>query len=75
VVRDKRLDPNISPVDNAVALIDLRNAVVHFRPEWSDERLVEHDELSTNLDGKFNHSAFFPDEPMFPSAWAPCSVI
>jgi hypothetical protein len=66
---DKRLDPNISPVENALALIKLRNAVAHFRPEWSDERR-KHDNLSNDLRAKFNPSAFFPNEPMFPRAWA-----
>jgi hypothetical protein len=66
---NKRLDPSNLPVENAVALIDLRNALVHFRPEWSDERR-EHDELSENLRYKFKPSAFFPNEPMFPRAWA-----
>jgi len=66
---DKRLDPNISPVENALALIKLRNAVAHFRPEWTDERR-KHDKLSNDLRAKFNPSAFFPNEPMFPRAWA-----
>lgn len=65
----KRLDRGISPVQNAAALIQLRNAVVHFRPEWFDEQ-DKHDKLSKILQDKFNASAFFPNEPMFPCAWA-----
>jgi hypothetical protein len=65
----KRLDRGILPVQNAHALIKLRNAVVHFRPEWFDEQ-DKHDKLSKTLQGKFNPSAFFPNETMFPRAWA-----
>jgi hypothetical protein len=64
-----RLDHSVTPVQNAHALIKLRNAVVHFRPEWSDEK-DKHDRLSKVLRYKFKPSAFFPNEPIFPLAWA-----
>lgn len=65
----KRLDFGIQPVQNADALVKLRNAVVHFRPEWFDEQ-DKHDKLSKILQHKFKPSALFPNEPMFPRAWA-----
>ncbi|MFZ3209127.1 MAG: hypothetical protein WA140_09880 [Geobacteraceae bacterium] len=65
----KRLDFGVPQVQNADALIKLRNAVVHFRPEWSGEQ-GKHDKLSKILMHKFAHSALFQGEPMFPRAWA-----
>jgi hypothetical protein len=65
----KRLNFGITPVQNANALIKLRNAIVHFRPEWFDEQ-DKHDKLSKILQHKFKPSAFLPDEPIFPRAWA-----
>ena len=65
----KRLNPGNLPVQNADALIKLRNAIVHFRPEWSGEQ-DKHDKLSKILQYKFKPSPFFPNEPVFPRAWA-----
>ena len=65
----KRLDFGSAPVQGADALIKLRNAVVHFRPEWFDTQ-AKHEKLSSLLEGKFQPSQFFPKEPMFPRAWA-----
>jgi hypothetical protein len=65
----KPLDRGIEPVQNADTLIKLRNAVVHFRPEWSHEQ-DKHDKLSKILQHKFEPSAFFRNQPMFPLAWA-----
>ncbi len=66
---NKRLDEGATPTQNAKALIDLRNAVVHFRPEWFGEK-SDHDKLSKKLQGKFQPSVFLPNEPIFPRAWA-----
>jgi hypothetical protein len=65
----KPLDRGIEPVQNAHALIKLRNAVVHFRPEWSHEQ-DKHDKLAKILRHKFKPSAFFRNQPTFPLAWA-----
>lgn len=65
----KHLNLGILPVQNAAALIKLRNAVVHFRPEWFDEQ-DKHDKLSKDLGPKFKPSCFLPNEPLFPRAWA-----
>ena len=43
---NKRLDRGATPARNADALIKLRNAVVHFRPEWFEEN-GKHEKLST----------------------------
>lgn len=66
---DKPLPYDAAVVQNVDALIRLRNAVVHFRPEWFAETGA-HDKLSRRLDHKFAPSRFLPGEPLFPRAWA-----
>ncbi len=68
----KKLDFGSSPAQDIDALIRLRNAVVHFRPEWFDEQ-NKHDKLSRLLQNKFEPSAFLANEPIFPRAWASSS--
>lgn len=65
----KRLDNGNALTQNAAALIRLRNAVVHFRPEWFGER-GKHEKLSKVLDHRFTPSIFFQNEAIFPRAWA-----
>lgn len=65
----KKLDFGIPSVQNADAIIKLRNAVVHFRPEWFEEQ-DKHDKLSKVLQYKFKTSPFLQGEPVFPRAWA-----
>jgi hypothetical protein len=50
-------------------LVQLRNALVHFKPEWSDEE-ASHAELSASLTGKFVPSEFLADANCFPRRWA-----
>ncbi len=69
IATGKRLDMGIAPTQNADALIRLRNAVVHFRPEWFDEP-GKHEKLSRVLQHRFEPSAFLQNEPVFPRAWA-----
>lgn len=68
----KRLDFGAGPVQNADALIKLRNAVVHFRPEWFGEQQA-HDKLSRLLQHRFQASIFLPNEALFPRSWASAS--
>jgi hypothetical protein len=65
----KRLQFGIAATENADALIKLRNAIIHFRPEWIDEQ-NEHEKLSKVLRYKFIPSVCFPNESIFPRAWA-----
>ena len=65
----KRLALGATEVQNVDALIRLRNAIVHFRPEWSGEQQA-HDKLSKRLQHKFQPSAFLPNEALFPRGWA-----
>lgn len=68
----KRLDFGTTAVQNADALIKLRNAVVHFRPEWFGEQQA-HDKLSKLLQHRFRPSTYLPNEPLFPRSWASAS--
>lgn len=68
----KGLEQGGQTVQNVDALIKLRNAVVHFRPEWFGDQ-AKHERLSRKLSGKFQPSQFFSDEPLFPRAWATSS--
>jgi hypothetical protein len=65
----KRLDFGATPVQNVDVLIRLRNAVVHFRPEWFDAK-EEHQKLSKRMQYRFTASPFLPGELLFPRAWA-----
>lgn len=66
------LDRSIQVVQHADALIKLRNAEIHFRPEWHDEN-ASHAKLSRQLQYKFVPTPFLPNEPLFPRAWASAS--
>jgi hypothetical protein len=64
------VDRGSRPGQDVVLLIRLRNAVVHFKPEWFDSQ-EDHAKLSNQLKGCFPGSPFFgPDEPLFPRGWA-----
>lgn len=68
----KRLDRSCPEVQSVDALIKLRNAIVHFRPEWFGEQ-DEHAKLSIRLRNMFVASPFLANEPLFPTAWASAS--
>jgi len=56
------------PVQGIDALIKLRNALMHFKPEWEP---VEHAKLSAKLRTFFKPSEFFTaDLGLFPQSWA-----
>jgi hypothetical protein len=65
----ERLDLGAAEVQGVDALIRLRNAVVHFKPEWFEEE-ERHAKLSGQLRYKFEGSPFLPGERLFPKAWA-----
>jgi len=77
------LDKGQPVYQNIDALVHLRNALVHFKPEWDDAQ-VKHKKLSARLQGKFQRSPFIhTNEPLFPKAcmshgcaeWAVKSVV
>lgn len=50
----------------AETLIKVRNALVHFKPEWLDEQ-QKHEEIGKRLRGKFTLSPFLNEnDPIFP---------
>ena len=60
----------LSPRQDVAALIKLRNALIHFKPEWTHQQL-EHAKASTALLNRAVRSPFFPQtEPLFPRSWA-----
>ena len=64
------VDRGSRPGQDVVLLIGLRNAVVHFKPEWFDSQ-EDHAKLSTKLRACFAGSPFFgPGESLFPRGWA-----
>ncbi|MDD1533037.1 MULTISPECIES: hypothetical protein [unclassified Bradyrhizobium] len=53
-----------------LAVVRLRNALTHFKPEWSDE-VDKHKKLSDALKGLFQYDdRHFQNEGIFPRAWA-----
>lgn len=65
-----QLDKGSSPYQDVAALVKLRNALIHFKPEWFSEQ-VEHARLSRILVHRAMLSPFFPQtEPLFPRGWA-----
>lgn len=51
------------------ALIELRNGLTHFKPEWDTER-VSHAKVEELLRGKIDRSPFLPPtESLFPLGW------
>jgi hypothetical protein len=64
-----QLDPSVNPFQASARVIDLRNALIHFKPEWFSEQ-EEHAKLSAKLSSCFTLSPFLPKEPAFPRAWA-----
>jgi hypothetical protein len=70
LLRDKpAFDEGASAYKNMEILIDLRNALVHFKPEW-DTEAHQHEKLSRKLEGKFPPSPFLTDNLIFPRRWA-----
>jgi len=47
-----RFDKGADPYQGADGLIKIRNALIHYRPEW-DVELDEHKKLKDRLDGRF----------------------
>ncbi|MGM5025718.1 hypothetical protein AB8B02_05790 [Tardiphaga sp. 862_B3_N4_1] len=69
-LRDKpELAPGSDTLRNVRTLIELRNALTHFKPEWSGEA-ARHVQISRTLDGKFSPSPFLNDSNVFPRRWA-----
>ncbi len=65
-------DRGAATYQQVAALIRLRNALTHYKPEWSDDQ-VEHAKVSLSLQDKAVRCAFLPaHEPLFPRGWVSC---
>jgi len=78
----EQMDVGTEPLQSVQTLIRIRNALVHFKPEWHNEQR-EHRKLGKQLQGKFALSPFPNSKaPVFPmrcmtqglADWAICSV-
>lgn len=49
------IDAGKEPYQSASALITLRNALVHYKPEW-DDKLKKHQQIENRLSGRFNNN-------------------
>lgn len=66
VAEAERFDPGASPFQETEALVKLRNALVHYKPEWDDEQ-GKHHKLQLRLSGKFLPNPLVPPA----SLWFP----
>lgn len=61
-----KFDLGAEPYQSIYTLVRVRNALVHFEPEWQDEQ-VAHRKIGALLSGRFKLSPFFPkSSPVFP---------
>ena len=68
--RKSSMDRGARPYQDIKILIELRNALTHFKPEWMDEA-DEHAKISAKLAYKIEGSPFLPtSELLFPRRWA-----
>ena len=64
------LDRGAKPYQDVAALVRLRNALIHFKPEWFSQQ-EEHAKLSATLRTVATLSPFLQGtEPLFPRGWA-----
>ena len=70
LLRNRQLmDRGARPYQDVAALIDLRNGLIHFKPEWENEA-ERHEQISRRLHARFSPSPFLPDRLVFPRSWA-----
>lgn len=69
LLNQKRMEKDGPPRQDVECVMKLRNALIHFKPEWHDED-ADHAKLSKQLSGKFDGSPFLQSEvKMFPIKW------
>ena len=66
LARKSKFDQGTSPYQEVDSLIQLRNALVHYKPEW-DTDLREHRKIENRLKGRFAENSFVgPNDAFFP---------
>jgi hypothetical protein len=70
LLRKPKMDRGAQPYQDIKVLIELRNALTHFKPEWVNEA-DEHAKISAKLAPKIKGSPFLStSELLFPRRWA-----
>ena len=70
LLRKPIMDRGAGSYQDIKVLIELRNALTHFKPEWMNEA-DEHAKISAKLVSKIEGSPFLPaSELLFPRRWA-----
>lgn len=59
-------DKGAQPFQDTASLMELRHALVHYKPEWDDER-EDHENLEVRLSGRFDLNSLAGDS----SLWFP----
>jgi hypothetical protein len=57
LVRAERFDKGASPYQEVASLVQLRNALTHYKPEW-DTELDVHEDLRKRLESRFKLNPF-----------------
>jgi hypothetical protein len=60
-IKSNKFDISRGPYQDVSLLIDLRNMLVHFKPEW-DNAPKKHKEIEEKLRGKFELNPFWPED-------------
>jgi hypothetical protein len=63
------IDKGSTTYKDVQIVLELRNALTHFKPEW-DTQAKRHRDLSKQLQNKFQPSPFLSDPLIFPRRWA-----
>ena len=64
-IEKSKFDTSIGPYQDMDLLINLRNMLVHFKPEWDNDQKM-HRKIELSLQGKFKLNPFWSkDDPIF----------
>ena len=70
LLRKPKMDRGARPFQDIEVLVDLRNALTHFKPEWIEEP-DKHAKISAKLVSEIEGSPFLPTSGLlFPRRWA-----
>lgn len=60
-IKCNKFDISKGPYQDISLLIDLRNMLVHFKPEWDDNQ-KKHKKIEQKLQGRFELNPFWPED-------------
>ncbi len=60
-IKSSKFDTSKGPYQDVSLLIDLRNMLVHFKPEWDNDQR-KHKKIEEKLRGRFELNPFWPNE-------------